>query len=126
MSVTTYQELNCFCEIVLKFDKGVHYKKFIGKCELCENQLGDIRTVLGGLNKFLPILSIFWLILVEFDIDDTCVMPLSSGDFRENQHIEIRALFRGMNEYMFVLSTFMYDLGGMQCNKTACNDVKNL
>jgi len=48
-SVTTYQELNCFCEIVLKFDIGVPYKKFIGKGEFRENQLGDIRTVLGGI-----------------------------------------------------------------------------
>jgi len=32
-SVTTYQEQNCFREIVLKFVIGVPYKKFIGKCE---------------------------------------------------------------------------------------------
>jgi hypothetical protein len=67
-----------------------------------------------------------WLILVEFDIDDTCVMPLISGEFRENQCSESHTLFRGMNECMFVLSTFMYDFGGMQCNRTACNDVKHL
>jgi len=63
---------------------------------------------------------------MEFNIDDTCVMPLSSGDLRENQRSESHALLRGMNECMSVLSTFMYDLGGMQCNRTACNDVKNL
>jgi len=67
-----------------------------------------------------------WLILVEFDLDDTCVTPLSSGEFCENQHSESHTLFRGMNEYMSVLSTFMYDLGGMQCNRTACNYVKHL
>jgi len=59
-------------------------------------------------------------------IDDMCVMPLSSGEFRENQCSESHTLFRGVNEYMSVLSTFMYYLGGMQCNRTACNDVKHL
>jgi len=49
-SVTTYQEQNCFREIVLKFVIGVPYKKFIGKCEFRENHLGDIRTILEGLN----------------------------------------------------------------------------
>jgi hypothetical protein len=63
---------------------------------------------------------------VEFDLDDTCVMPLSSGEFREKQRNESHALFRGMNECMSILSTFMYDLGGMLCNRTACNYVKHL
>lgn len=63
---------------------------------------------------------------MEFNIDDTFVMPLSSGDFRGNQRSESHTLFRGMNEYTSVLSTFMYDLGGMQCSRTACNDVKHL
>lgn len=49
-SVTMYQELNCFCDIVLKFDIGVPYKKLFGKCEFRENQLSYICTVLGGLN----------------------------------------------------------------------------
>jgi len=62
---------------------------------------------------------------VEFDVDDTFLMPLSSGDFRENQRSESHTLFRGMNEYMSVLSTFVYGLGGMQCNRTACNGAKN-
>jgi hypothetical protein len=53
-------------------------------------------------------------------------MPLSSGEFRENQRSESHTLFRGMNEYMSVLSTFMYDLGGMQCNRAACYDIKHL
>ena len=55
MSVTMYQELNGFCWIVLKFNIGVPYKKLLGKCEFCENQFSDIRTVLEGLNEFLPI-----------------------------------------------------------------------
>ena len=58
-SVTTCQELNCFCQIVLKFDIGLPYKKLLGKCEFRENQLSDICTVLEGVNEFLPILSIF-------------------------------------------------------------------
>jgi hypothetical protein len=63
---------------------------------------------------------------VEFGLDDTCVTPLSSGEFHKNQRSESHTLFRGMNEYMSILSTFMYDLGGMQCNRIACNYGKHL
>jgi len=43
----------------VKFCKEVIYKKLSIKVKFRENRLSDIRTLLKGVSKFLPVLSIF-------------------------------------------------------------------
>jgi hypothetical protein len=43
----------------MEFGTGVLYKKLYSRYQFCEKQLSDIHTLLMGIKKLLPVLSIF-------------------------------------------------------------------
>jgi hypothetical protein len=58
-------------------------------CELCNDQCSDSHTLPKTLNKFLCVISTFFIQLgVKFDTRNLHIMLLSICEFHENQHRE--------------------------------------